>query len=103
MIFWNIVIGIAMFFLNLVLAPKPQNAKAASLEDFDLPVAEEGLEIPVLFGTHWQKAPNCVWYGDFEADAIKGPRRYGFFGPRQVIGHKYKLGMHMVLCHGVHD
>jgi hypothetical protein len=103
MIFWNIVIGIAMFFLNLVLAPKPQNAKAASLEDFDLPVAEEGLEIPVLFGTTTQKAPNCVWYGDFAADAIKGPRRYMFFGPRQVIGHKYKLGMHMVLCHGVHD
>jgi len=101
--FWNIVIGIASFVLNLVLAPKPQNAKAASLEDFEFPVAEEGLEIPVVFGTVNLRGPNVVWYGDLKIKDIKGARRYGLFGPRQVLGHKYYLGVHMVLCHGVHD
>lgn len=101
--FWNFLIGIALFFLQLVLAPKPQNAKAASLQDFNVPVAEEGLEIPVAFGTNNLKGPNVVWYGDLHIQDIKGPRRYGFFGPRQVTGHRYGLGMHMVLCHAVHD
>lgn len=101
--FWNLIIGIAAFFLQLVLAPKPQNAKPASLADFQVPVAEEGVEIPVAFGTVNIKSPNVVWYGDLVLQPIKGARRYGFFGPRQVIGYHYGLGMHMVLCHSVHD
>ncbi len=101
--FWNIVIGIASFLLNLVLSPKPQNAKAASLEDFNIPTAEEGIEISVLFGTRLIQSPNCVWYGDLTIDDVKGARRYGFFGPRQVTGHKYSLSMQFVLCHAVHD
>jgi hypothetical protein len=102
-VFWNIIIGIASFFLNLVLAPKPQNAKPASLADFNIPVAEEGVEIPVVFGTVNIRNPNCVWYGDLGIQAIKGAPRYGLFGPKQVTGHRYALGLHMVLCHGVHD
>jgi Putative phage tail protein len=101
--FWNIVIAVASFVLNLVLAPKPQNAKASSLEDIDQPIAEEGTEIPVVFGTVHVKNPNCVWYGDFKTQAIKGKRRYMFFGPRQILGYRYYLGMHLLLCHGVVD
>lgn len=101
--FWNLIIGILSFGLNLILAPKPQNAKPASLEDFDVPVAEEGLEIPEVFGTANLKAPNVVWYGDLKTKAIKGPRRYGLFGPRQTTGHQYFLGMQLVLCSGIID
>lgn len=101
--FWNIIIAVASYFLNLVLAPKPQNAKPASLEDFDIPTAEEGIEIPVVFGTVNIRNPNVMWYGDFDSDAIKGARRYGFFGPRQITGYQYQIGMHMILCHGCHD
>lgn len=101
--FWNIVIGIASFLLNLVLAPKPQNAKPSSLADFSIPVAEEGLEIPVAFGTNWFKGMNVVWYGNLLIYDIKGKRRYGFFGPRQVIGHRYTIGLHAILCHSSHD
>jgi hypothetical protein len=101
--FWNIIIAVASYFLNLVLAPKPQNAKPASLEDFDIPTAEEGIEIPVVFGTVSVKNPNVMWYGDLDTDAIRGARRYGFFGPRQILGYQYQIGMHMILCHGVHD
>jgi hypothetical protein len=24
-------------------------------------------------------------------------------GPRQILGYQYQIGMHMILCHGVHD
>src|SRR3954471_22441643 len=101
--FWNIIIAVASYFLNLVLAPKPQNAKPASLADFDIPTAEEGIEIPVVFGTVNIRNPNVMWYGDLDTDAIRGARRYGFFGPRQILGYQYQIGMHMILCHGVHD
>ncbi len=103
MIFWNIIIAIAAFALQMVLAPKPQNAKPASLDDFKAPTAEEGREIPVAFGTVDFADPNVTWYGDLMRKAIKGARLYGLFGPRQILGYKYYLGMQMGLCHGVAD
>lgn len=101
--FWNILLGIASFALNLLLSPKPQSKKPSSLEDFGIPVAEEGLEIPVAFGSVWQKSPNTVWYGDLQLQPIKGPRRYGFFGPKSTVGWKYGLGLHMILSHSTPD
>jgi von Willebrand factor type A domain len=101
--FWNIVIAIGAFLLQLILMPKPQNAKPASLDDFDAPTAEEGIEIPILFGTSVLKAPNVTWYGHLGVEAIKGDRRYGLAGPRQTKGYRYRLGVHMCLCHGPAD
>lgn len=101
--FWNIIIAIASYALQLALTPKPQNAKAKSLEDFQAPTAEEGREIPVVFGTSDIADPNVTWYGDLKKTAIKGARRYGLFGPRQILGYKYSLGVQMGLCHGPAD
>ncbi|TIW26175.1 MAG: hypothetical protein E5V63_14865, partial [Mesorhizobium sp.] len=101
--FWNIVFAIASYAFQLLLAPKPKNAVAKTLSDFQAPTAEEGREIPPVFGTVDIAAPNCTWYGDLGKDAIKGARRYGLFGPRQVIGYKYSLGMQLGLCHGPAD
>ncbi|CAN7168946.1 VWA domain-containing protein [Mesorhizobium amorphae] len=101
--FWNIILAIASFALQLALSPKPQNAKPKSLDDFQAPTAEEGRSIPVFFGTNDDQSPNSTWHGDLKKDAIKGARRYGFFGPRQVIGYKYSLGMQHSVCHGVPD
>lgn len=42
-------------------APTVPNAEAGSL---DVPTAEAGGQIGVLFGTELIKAPNVVWYGD---------------------------------------
>lgn len=57
--------------VGLLLAPKPQNQKPAGLGDITAPTAEEGLEIPVLFGTRDFNGPNVVWYGDLKTVAIK--------------------------------
>ncbi|MER8923399.1 phage tail protein [Mesorhizobium sp. M0802] len=101
--FWNIILAIASYALQLIFAPKPQNAKPKSLEDFNAPTAEEGRSIPVFFGTNDDQSPNSTWHGDLGKRAIKGARRYGFFGPRQVLGYKYSLGMQLSVCHGVPD
>ena len=47
-------------------APPP----SAGLKDFDVPVATDGKEIPVLFGTREVTQPNVVWYGHLKTRPI---------------------------------
>lgn len=70
---WNYI---AYFVVSLVISyaliPKPKNnIKPANLSDFNVPTAEEGRKIPVLFGTRDIQAPNVVWYGHLKTQAIK--------------------------------
>lgn len=71
--FWLVMAWIASAVISYALRPKPQahNATAANLGDFEVPTAEEGREIPVLFGTRDLAGPNVVWYGDLTAWPIK--------------------------------
>lgn len=68
---WQIVLWIVTTVISYALQPKPQNAKAAGLGDFQVPTAEDGREIPVLFGTRDITGPNVVWYGDLKTKAVK--------------------------------
>jgi hypothetical protein len=69
---WAIVILVAALVLSRVLAPKPPKPqKPASLEEFDAPIAEAGVPIPVVFGEVLLSGPNVVWYGDLSSDPIK--------------------------------
>ena len=66
---------VAAVIVSLVIAyatrPKPQPVKPPGFSDVVSPTAEEGREIPVLFGTKWIVSPNCGWYGDIAFQAIK--------------------------------
>lgn len=53
------------------MAPKPQSRPPAGLDEIQAPTAEEGREIPVLFGTRDLKGPNVVWYGDLATEAVR--------------------------------
>lgn len=74
---WNfviqIVISLALTAISYALAPKPkvETPKAAGLDDFDLPTAEEGRPIPVVFGTVLLRGPNVVWAGDLKTKPIR--------------------------------
>ena len=57
--------------ISYSLTPKPQNAKLAGLEEIQVPTAEVGREIPVLFGTRDLTGPNVVWYGDLRTVPVK--------------------------------
>ena len=39
--------------------------------DFTVPTAQEGKNIPVLFGTRRISGPNVCWYGDIGTTPIK--------------------------------
>jgi hypothetical protein len=52
------------------MAPKPETKKPNGFDDITAPTAEEGLEVPVLFGTRVIDGSNLVWYGDFSSQPI---------------------------------
>lgn len=70
-IVYYIVALIVSSLISYALAPKPPTPKPASITDFDVPVAEEGRPIPVVFGTVTLTGPNVLWYGDLKAVPIK--------------------------------
>ena len=69
----QLIVSIALGLLSSLLTPKPKvnTPKPAGLGDFDVPVAEVGKSIPVLFGTRELKNMNVIWYGHLKTVAIK--------------------------------
>lgn len=57
--------------VSIALAPKLPAQKSPSLEDLEVPTAEEGRPIPVVFGTVTVQSPNVVWYGDITYKPVK--------------------------------
>lgn len=51
--------------------PKTQTQPPAGLNEIKAPTAEEGREIPVLFGTRDIPSANVVWFGDLKTTPIK--------------------------------
>jgi len=66
-----IILSLISYYLNRKKQQEPTAPKPAGIEDFTVPTAEVGREIPVLFGTRWIKSPNVVWYGNLKIEAKK--------------------------------
>lgn len=91
------------FLLTAFFGPKPkiENAKAASLSDFNFPRADEGDPVPRWYGTNKFKGSNTIWQGDFESKAITKKVKTGLFSSkRQTIGYKYYVGLDLAVCLG---
>jgi hypothetical protein len=68
----QVVLWVVSLVISYALRPKPPAGPGpAGLEDIKAPTAEDGREIPVLFGTRDIKGANVVWYGDLKTVAIK--------------------------------
>lgn len=67
----QVILWVVTAIISYALTPKPKGPKAAGLSDFQVPTAEIGREIPVLFGTRDITGPNVVWYGDLKTKAVK--------------------------------
>jgi len=68
---YYLIVLVISSLISYALAPKPPKPKPAALEDFDIPVAEQGRPVPVIFGTMQVTGPNVLWYGDLRTTAIK--------------------------------
>lgn len=71
MAWFYLVYFIVALVISFAMQPKPQSQKAAGIGDIQVPTAEEGREIAVLFGTREMTGPNVVWYGDLKTEAVK--------------------------------
>lgn len=68
---FQLILLVVSYYVSAALAPKPPQPKSAALEEFDIPVAEEGRPIPVVFGTMLLSDPNVMWYGDLRTTPIQ--------------------------------
>jgi hypothetical protein len=68
---WYVAVFIVALVVAYAMTPKPTDAKPRTLSDVTAPTAEDGREVPVLFGTKMLEGPNCVGYGDLKAVAIR--------------------------------
>lgn len=99
MAFYSLIYFVITTVLTIALAPKPPTPKAATLTDFSLPTADQGRNIPVIFGTCNITGSNCVWYGDLTTSQV---RVHSLFSS-STTGYQYFMGIHLVLGHGPFD
>lgn len=70
-VFYYLAILIISSAISYAMMPKPPAAQPPSeIKDFDLPTAEEGRPIPVIFGTVKITGANVLWYGDLSSRVI---------------------------------
>jgi len=105
-IFWFLLIlFVAQIILGELLRPKIQdNAKAATLKDFNTPTADETRSVPVVWGTALVDGPNVLWYGDLNKVKLTKKVKSGLFSStRLTLAFRYSIGMQFLLCHGPID
>lgn len=92
----TIALGVANYYLN---RPAVESAKKQDFGQLNVPRAEEGAPIPLLYGHVLVRSPNIVWFGNYKA--LKHTRKVGGFlgiGADDVVTHyTYRLSLHFSL------
>jgi len=72
---WNLLIAVALLVVSYIIqslaAPRVQDAKPSTLDDFDFPQIEEGTPQAVCFGECWIDDWMVLGVGNFKTRAIK--------------------------------
>lgn len=55
----------------LMPPPKKSRTQTPAAGEVSVTTAQEGLEIPVIFGTVWLEGTSVVWYGDVTNTPIR--------------------------------
>ncbi len=91
--FW---LWVASFLISDYFRQRLPSQTPAGVGDFNIPTATEGRPAGVAVGTMRIDAPNCVWYGDFLADA-KTVTTGVVFKDEEVVGYRYRLALQYAL------
>ncbi|MDO5646296.1 hypothetical protein [Paracoccus sp. (in: a-proteobacteria)] len=68
---WAVAMLLASFAIQVVMTPRPERPKPASLDDFNFPQVEDGTPQSVVFGDVWISDWHVLWYGNLRTSAIK--------------------------------
>lgn len=68
---WYLAVFVLALVVSYSMVPKPESRPPAGINDFNVPTAEVGREIPVLFGRRKLEAPNVVWFGHLRTKPVK--------------------------------
>lgn len=68
---WALGMLIAGYVLQILITPKADKPKPASLDDFDFPQFEEGTPQTVYFGDNWSTDFFVGWYGNLRTSPVK--------------------------------
>jgi hypothetical protein len=92
--FFFLALFIGSFIISSLLGAKMkvENAKAASLDQFNFPRAKEGDPVPRFYGTVKLNSPNTISVSGFSSATITKKVKTGLFSSKKVItGYKYNL------------
>lgn len=68
----QILVSLVMMVISSALQPRAQNTqKTPEAGNLDVPSADEGGSVKVIFGTCMTKNSNVTWYGDAGTTPIK--------------------------------
>ena len=101
--FFFFALFIGSFILASLLGAKMKvdNAKAATLDQFNFPRAKEGDPVPRFYGTLKLNSPNTVSINGFRAVPITKKVKTGLFSSKKVTtGYKYYLTADLVWALG---
>jgi len=103
MFFFTLLLWAASFVASQLLTPDPQieDARPASLNDFNFPTATEGRVQQLQWGTDKVEGPNVIWYGDLRVIPIKEKIKVSMFSSKTFVkGYRYYVSIQFALGHG---
>lgn len=68
---WALAMLVVSIIIQVALAPKPAQPKAATFSDFDIPQVDEGTPQAVVFGECWTGDWQVLAYGNFRTKKVK--------------------------------
>ena len=94
---------VVTFAISEALRPEVEreDARAATLDQFNFPTATEGRMKPLGWGTDKIQGPNVLWYGDLKTLPITERVQTSMFNTKRVtVGHQYYVGFQLGICLG---
>ena len=70
----QLILTVVLAAISYALQPTPKTPKGQkpfALGDFDLPTAQEGRPIPIVFGKRFIQGPNVTWSANLRAVQIE--------------------------------
>jgi hypothetical protein len=99
----QLALFVASLIISAALAPKPEQPKAATAEDIDLPTVDDGTPKVVIFGDVWITSWCVIGSGNFRNGAIYKKQK-GLFGSKKVkAGYQYFMSLHMGIAMALDD